>query len=169
MPPPAILPFRIPTRTSYRSNFAYVFCLSYIITILSACSKTVVVGIFEIKYEKNANPFETSIADDPAKPGLNRTRIELEMLDLCPASERARQLIAQIDGIDRDFRFGNARFPRSCALYVRYRMFISSTADAPIDRFPRSHNWGMTVETGGLGDIGTNADLFRKITIVLDK
>jgi hypothetical protein len=50
---------------------------------------------------------------DPAKRGLERTRIELEMLDFRPGAERAFQLTARIDRIDRDFLFWNARHPCS--------------------------------------------------------
>jgi len=65
----------------------------------------------EIKYTKNTSPWRTSAAVDPAKHALKRTRIERDMLDFRPEEKRACQLTARIDGIDRDFLFGNAQLP----------------------------------------------------------
>ena len=53
------------------------------------------------------------IAADPAKRGLKRTKIERDMLNFRPEEKRASQPTARIDGIDRDFLFGNARSPCS--------------------------------------------------------
>ena len=51
-----------------------------------------------------------SIAVDPAKRDTEWTRIERDMLDFRSGVKRSSQLTARIDGIDRDFLFGNARF-----------------------------------------------------------
>ena len=63
--------------------------------------------MFEIKYEKNAEPCGTANAYDPVKRDRERTRIERDMLDFRPGARRACQLIARIDGIDGTFLFGN--------------------------------------------------------------
>ena len=52
-----------------------------------------------------------SIAVDPAKRGVERTNNEQDMLDFRPGVNRSSRLTAQIDGIDRDFLFGNIRLP----------------------------------------------------------
>ena len=67
---------------------------------------------------------------DPAKRDYKRTKTELAMLDFRPGIERAHQLTARIDRIDRAFLFGNARFPRSrpgCSPSPR----VLVTRDAP--------------------------------------
>ena len=52
-----------------------------------------------------------SDAADPAKCGSKRTIIERDVLNFRPEEKRAPQLTAQIDRIDGDFLFGNARLP----------------------------------------------------------
>ena len=76
-----------------------------------------------------------SNAVDPAKRGVERTRIELTMLDFRPGEKRACQLTARIDGIDRTFPFGNARFPCSRPGYTpflyRFKAVMVSQGLAP--------------------------------------
>jgi hypothetical protein len=110
---PCVIPFRIPTQGSLQSYFVHMFYLAYIIIILLADSKSVTAEICENKSEKNTRPCRTPRAVDPAKRVLERTNIELAMLDFRPGAKRACQLTAQIDGIDRAFLFGNARLPCS--------------------------------------------------------
>ena len=50
----------------------------------------------------------------PAKRDLKRTRIEREMLNFRPGPEPALPAHARLDGIDRDFLFGNARSHGGC-------------------------------------------------------
>jgi hypothetical protein len=88
-----------------------MFYLAYIIIILLADSKSVAIEICEFKYEKNTRPCRMPRAVDPAERALERTNIEPTMLDFRPGAKRACQLTARIDGIDRDFLFGNARPP----------------------------------------------------------
>jgi hypothetical protein len=101
----------MPTRGSLQLYFVHIFYLAYIIIILLAHSKSVTINICENKYIYNTRPCRTLRAVDPAKRGLERTNIEPAMLDFRPGAKRACQLTAQIDGIDRDFLFGNARPP----------------------------------------------------------
>jgi len=77
--------------------------------ILLAGSKTVRTKRSEIKYEKNMTLLKTANAIDPAKRGLERTRIELAVLDFRPGAKRALPATVPIDRIDRSFLFGNAR------------------------------------------------------------
>jgi len=62
----------------------------------------------EIKSEKNITPCKMTIAVDPAKREVERTNNERDMLDFLTGQ---CQLTARIDGIDRDFLFGNVRLP----------------------------------------------------------
>jgi hypothetical protein len=101
----------MPTRGSLQLYFVRIFYLAYIIIILLAHSKSVTINICENKYIYNTRPCRTLRAVDPAKRGLERTNIEPAMHDFRPGAKRACQLTAQIDGIDRDFLFGNARPP----------------------------------------------------------
>ena len=81
--------------------------LAYISIISLGGSKSVTTNICEIKYEKTTIPCRMSNPNDPAKRGCERTRIEQDMLDFRAAARQACQLIPRIDGIDRDFLFGN--------------------------------------------------------------
>ena len=65
--------------------------------------------IREIKYIKNASPWRTSNAVDPAERGLKRIKIKRDMPNFCPEEKRASQPTARIDGIDGNFLFGNTR------------------------------------------------------------
>jgi len=87
--PPWEIPFRMTIRGSHPSKFINIFILAYIIIILLVYSKSVTTEICEIKSEKNTRPHETPNAIDPAKRGLERTRIELAVLDFCPGAKRA--------------------------------------------------------------------------------
>ena len=69
--------------------------------------------MLEIKYIKNTTLCKALIAFDPAKDCEKRTRIEPGMLDFCPGEKRAMPAHPRIDGIDRDFLFGNVRQPSS--------------------------------------------------------
>ena len=96
----------------HHSHFFHIFYLVYISIISLAESKSMRTKISEIKYIKNTTPYRTSNPVDPAKSRAKRTRIEQDMLDFCPGMKRTSQLIARIDGIDRDFLFGKARPPQ---------------------------------------------------------
>jgi putative transposon-encoded protein len=87
--PPAILLSGYPPRWPHQSKSINIFDLPYITIILLAHSKRVVTKKCEIKYEKNITPCGTSTAVDPAKRDVERTRIELAMLNFCPGPERA--------------------------------------------------------------------------------
>ena len=67
--------------------------------------------MFEIKYEKNTRLCGTSTACDPAKRGLERTRIGPAMLNFRPGGKPSTPAHPRIDRIDRAFLFGNARHP----------------------------------------------------------
>ena len=87
--PPAILPSGYPPGWPHQSKSINIFVLPYITIILLACSKSMTTKKCEIKYEKNITPCGTSTAVDPAKRDVERTRIELAMLDFRPGSKRA--------------------------------------------------------------------------------
>jgi len=80
--PPAI-------RGSHHSYFVHMFYLPYIITILLACSKSMIIKIWEIIYIYNTSPCRIGNAVNPAKCALKRTRIELATLDFRPGAKRA--------------------------------------------------------------------------------
>ena len=61
------------------------------------------------KYKQNNIPYRTSITANPAKRDVGRMNYERDMLDFRPGLKRSPQLTARIDGIDRDFLFGNKR------------------------------------------------------------
>jgi hypothetical protein len=86
---PAILPSGYPPGWPHQSKFINIFVLPYLIIILLARSKSVTTKKCEIKYEINITLCGTSTAVDPAKRDVERTRIELAMLDFRPGSERA--------------------------------------------------------------------------------
>ena len=85
-----------PRRTHARGKY-----VCHITVILLACSKSATIEICEIVCEKNTILCRTKIAVDPAKCGLERTITELAMLKFHLGAERACQLTARIDGIDR--------------------------------------------------------------------
>ena len=85
--------------------------LAYISIISLGGSKSVTTNICEIKYEKTTIPCRMSNPNDPAKCGCERMKIEQDMLNFRAAARRACQLIPRIDGIDRDFLFGNVAAP----------------------------------------------------------
>jgi len=107
----AFPPSGYPPGWSHYPYLVNIFLLAYLSIILLAGSKSVTAKMFEKKSGKNTRPCRTSTACDPAKRGLERTRIELTMLDFRPGGKRACQLTRGFDGIDRDFLFGNARHP----------------------------------------------------------
>ena len=85
-------PSGIPTQGSLWLYFVRIFYLAYIIIVFLAGSKSVTTKISEIKYEKNTIACKTSDAVDPAKRGVERTLIELTMLDFRPGAKRTCQL-----------------------------------------------------------------------------
>jgi len=60
-----------------------------------------------------------SNAVDPAKRGAERTKIECRTLEFRLGAKRAQSATARIDGIDRAFLFGNARFPAPTRVALR--------------------------------------------------
>ena len=103
---------------SHHSYFVYLWVLAYISVILLVDQKKACAKMSEIKYIKNTTLCGTLIAFDPAKDRKKRTRIEPGMLDFRPGENRAMPAHPRIDGIDRDFLFGNVLQPslhRGCS------------------------------------------------------
>ena len=79
---PGITPFQIPALGSLQLYFDHMF-------YLLVGSKSVRRKMFEIKYKKDTSLWGRSAAANPAKRGLERTIIELIMLNFRPGAERA--------------------------------------------------------------------------------
>jgi len=103
------IPFWMTIQGSHPSKFINIFILAYIIIILLVHSGGTTTEICEIKSEKILGHMRHRIQLILPNMALNREELSPQYLIFIQGQSKHCQLTAQVNQIDCDFLFGNAR------------------------------------------------------------